>query len=125
MIAEAKETMKRWFFRVAISDHVVEFSLFSVFAQAAAAVQGAKQGIGELRRFCHFSWIFCHFRVDLQLLGEVEAANDFNIKLKKERMAREREAAKELEKTVLVADDEFDAELTNRYENVLNSVCET
>lgn len=61
----------------------------------------------------------------MQLLGEVEAANDFNIKLKKERMAREREAAKELEKTVLVADDEFDAELTNRYENILNSVCET
>ena len=55
----------------------------------------------------------------MQLLGEVEAANDFNIKLKKERMARESEAAKELEKKVIAADDEFDTELTNRYENVL------
>ena len=44
----------------------------------------------------------------------MEAANDFNIKLKTERKAREREAAKELEKKVIVADEVFDTELTNR-----------
>ena len=32
-------------------------------------------------------------------------------------MAREREAAKELEKKVIAADGEFDTELTNRLEN--------
>ena len=53
----------------------------------------------------------------LQLLGEVEAANEVNIRLKAERMAREREAAKELEKKVIAADGEFDTELTNRFEN--------
>ena len=52
----------------------------------------------------------------LQLLGEVEAANEVNIRLKAERMAREREAAKELEKKVIAADGEFDTELTNRLE---------
>ena len=52
-----------------------------------------------------------------QLLGEVEAVNESNIKLKTERKAREREAAKELETKVRVADEEFDSELTNRWEN--------
>ena len=62
---------------------------------------------------------FCEPTGHIQLLGEVEAANDFNIKLKKERKAREKEAAKELEKKVITADEEFDTELTNRSGNPL------
>ena len=57
-----------------------------------------------------------------QLLGEVEAANEFNIKLKTGRMAREREAAKELEQKVIMADEEFDTELTNRLEKNKRSI---
>ena len=49
-----------------------------------------------------------------QLLGEVEAANDFNLKLKAEREARERGAAEELQRKVRQADQEFHSELTNR-----------
>ena len=44
----------------------------------------------------------------------MEAVNDFNLKLKTEREARERDAAEELERKVLQADEEFNAELTNR-----------
>ena len=57
-----------------------------------------------------------------QLLGEVEAANEFNIKLKTERAAREREAAKELEQKVIMADEEFDTELTSRLEKNKRSI---
>ena len=90
-------------------------------AQASAAIQGVEQGIGKLTRTVITFHVFYHLQYYgiffLQLLGEVEATNEFNIRLKAERMAREREAAKELEKKVIAADGEFDTELTNRFGN--------